>query len=104
MSAQQEWTVPQFTQGDRMRKALESNGFSVQDAADYFGVGRNTISNWMHGRTPAPLASVRLWALWTGVPLSWLQTGVVPPADDGGGVLHRSYGRGAGFVPFLLSA
>lgn len=51
--------------GDRMRKALEHNDYSVQSAADYFGVTRGTVSNWIHGRTP--------------VPLEWLQTGATVP-------------------------
>lgn len=78
--------------GDRMRKALEHNDYSVQSAADYFGVTRGTVSNWIHGRTPVPLASLRLWAMWTGVPLEWLQTGHTAPTPPDG--LQTGYKSG----------
>jgi hypothetical protein len=104
MSAQPETRVPQFSQGDRMRKALESNGYSVQEAADYFGVGRNTISNYIHGRTPVPLGTLRLWSMWTSVPLEWLQTGDVPHSGGPRSGLDRRYALGGANVPFLIVA
>ncbi len=38
-------------------------------------------------RKPALMA----WAMATGVPLSWLQTGIVPSGGDGESGYHRRY-------------
>ena len=69
--------VPEFTQGDRMRLALRDSGTSVQAMADYLDVGRSTVSTWLNGRIRPGKQTLRLWALHTGVPLEWLETGVV---------------------------
>lgn len=96
--------MPEWTQGDRMRKALEAAGYGVAEAAMRFGVGRNTISNWIHDRTAPSAIVLEVWADWTGVPLIWLQTGVVPSGGDGGSVKDRRYAQDDGSVPFLRVA
>ena len=73
--------VPEFDRADRMRKALRVAGISVQDIAEYLGVARNTVSTWINGRIDPSIQTVRLWALRTGVPYEWLQTGE-PPATE----------------------
>ena len=70
---------------DRMRKALETKGFSVTEAALYFRVGRNTVSNWIHGKTKPPYSVVREWAEWCSVPVMWLETGE-PGSTSGPGL------------------
>lgn len=79
--------VPEFDLADRMRKALRTSGVGVQDMADYLGVARNTVSTWINGRIEPSKQSVRLWAMRTGVPYEWLQTGERPQPEnpDGGG-------------------
>jgi transcriptional regulator with XRE-family HTH domain len=69
--------VPEFDRADRMRKALRVSGVGVQEIADYLGVARNTVSTWINGRIEPSTQTVRLWALKTGVPYEWLQTGRV---------------------------
>lgn len=97
--------IPQWTQGDRMRKSLDYRGLSVAEAALRFGVGRNTVSNWIHDRTAPSRIVLEVWADWTGVPLSWIQTGIVPSGGDGQSVTHRGellnddLGRVAPFRP-----
>ena len=75
-------TVPQWTQADRLRKAREHAHMSQQQLAAATGLSRRSISAYEQGdsvpRRPALLA----WAVATGVPLAWLQTGEVP-GDDG---------------------
>lgn len=69
--------VPEFDRADRMRKALRASGVGVQEMADYLGVSRGTISTWINGRIEPGKQSVRLWAIRTGVPYEWLETGTV---------------------------
>ena len=70
-----------------MRKALETRGLSVAEAADHFGVSRTTVSNWLHDRTSPSPTERREWATWTDVPADWLETGKAG-APDGGPGLH----------------
>ena len=70
--------VPQFEMRHRMALALESRDISIGEIADYLGVHRNTVGGWLAGRTRPSTASVKLWALRTGVPYSWLTTGTPP--------------------------
>lgn len=98
MTTATEWVIPEWTVGDRMRKALEDRGLGVAEAALRFGVGRNTISNWIHGRTTPPAIVLEVWADYTNVPLSWLQTGIVPNGGDGLALKHRNIGLSTGSV------
>lgn len=67
--------VPTFDKADRLAKALQHANVSVQAMADYLGVSRNTVGNYLARRTPVPRASVIAWALKTGVPFKWLEEG-----------------------------
>lgn len=67
--------VPQFDLADRMRKALRISGVGAQEMADYLGVNRNTVSNWINGHHPPDKRTKRLWAMRTGVPFEWLDNG-----------------------------
>lgn len=79
-------TVPEFDVADRMRKALRTGNVGVQEMADYLGVARNTVGNWINGRIDPSVQTLRLWALRTGVPFKWLETGIAPTGTgpDGG--------------------
>lgn len=72
MPAPQASSVPVFDRADRMRKALRHADIGVQEMADYLGVSRNTVSNWIGGRINPGTQTLRLWALRTGVPYTWL--------------------------------
>jgi hypothetical protein len=107
MTTATEWAVPEWTQGDRMRKALEAAGYGVAEAALRFGVGRNTVSNWIHDRTAPSAIVLEVWADWTNVPLIWIQTGIVPQPGDGASVTHRRNAPSTAFgrvVPFRPSS
>jgi transcriptional regulator with XRE-family HTH domain len=70
--------IPKWDVADRMRKSLRTSGVGVQEMADYLQVARNTVSTWINGRMePAP-TTLRLWALKTGVPFTWLCHGDLP--------------------------
>lgn len=76
--------VPEWDVADRMRKALRSSDLSVQEIADYLGVGRNTVSTWINGRIRPNKQTLRLWAIRTGVSFEWLENGEAPTAGGGG--------------------
>lgn len=75
----------EFDLADRLRRALRVSGVGVQDMAEYLGVGRNTVSTWINGRIVPSRAMLRLFALRTGFPLEWLETGAAPSPDGGNG-------------------
>lgn len=96
--------VPEFDLADRMRKALRSSEVGVMEMADYLGVARNTISNWINGHVAPSKQSLRLWAMRTGVSFEWLQTGENPHQavpDEGAVMLPRldSNQQPAGYKP-----
>ncbi|MBN9326555.1 helix-turn-helix transcriptional regulator [Cellulomonas sp. 73-145] len=77
--------IPEWTLADRLRKAREAAGISTADFATDLGVSRNTITNYERGHVSPRRGALRLWALRTGVPLVWLETGASNPGDPDGG-------------------
>lgn len=72
--------------GDRLRKARELTGLDQADFAAEIGVSRNTVGNAETDAVKVREITVRAWAMRTGVPVAWLQTGRPPEtAPDGGG-------------------
>lgn len=67
--------VPEFNTADRLRKALHVAGVSVSEMADYLGIARETCGRYINDKQPASLRTRRLWALRTGVPFDWIETG-----------------------------
>lgn len=68
-------TIPEWDLTDRLGKALRHAGVEPQEMAAYLEVHRNTVTNWLHGRTRPPATAVKLWAMRCGVPYEWLITG-----------------------------
>ena len=76
--------VPQWTIGDRLRKAREEAGIDVESFARDLGVSRNTVTNYERGHVSPRRPVLVLWAMRTRVPLMWLETGEAPsPTGDG---------------------
>lgn len=71
--------IPVWTLGDRLAKAREMAGISVQAMADQLKVARTTISNWEHDRVEVSRSVVIAYGLITGVPSEWLE-GIYPGA------------------------
>lgn len=70
--------VPEFDVADRMRKALRESGTGISEIAEYLGVSRTSVSNWISGRIEPSVQTMRLWALRCGVDYGWLTGGRVP--------------------------
>lgn len=76
-----------------MRIALEYAGVSVASMAETLGCDRNTVGNYLSGRTQPRLPTLRVWALRCGLPLEWITDGVVAEPgndDDDGGSRHTT--------------
>jgi transcriptional regulator with XRE-family HTH domain len=69
--------IPTWDVGDRMRKGLRHAGVGAQEMADYLGVARSTLGNWLAGRIDPSTQTLRLWALRCGISYEWLAYGAV---------------------------
>jgi transcriptional regulator with XRE-family HTH domain len=72
--------IPQWTLGDRLRKAREDRGITVAEMAVEVERSERTIRNYETGATRARSPIIRRYAMRTGVPYSWFITGQ-PPTD-----------------------
>lgn len=78
--------IPEFTLGDRLRKARELTGLTVRQFADEIGVSHGTITNAEGDRRSVRPITIKAYAMRTGVPVEWLETGLapaLPPGPDG---------------------
>jgi len=71
-------TIPQWTLGDRLRKAREAAGLTQTELAKVMGISRRSISTYESDESAPRRPTLLAWAMATGVPLSWLA------GDDGG--------------------
>lgn len=83
--------IPEWTLGDRLRKARESTGLGIVEFAEKVGISRVTVNNAEGNKKRPQQATLKMWALATGVNYEWLLTGETPaPSDDGTGVEYRA--------------
>ena len=68
----------QFGLADRLAKSLHVAGMTNLDMAKVLEVSPNTVSNYINGNTQPRRLYLREWALKTGVPIEWLETGNFP--------------------------
>lgn len=79
-------TIPQFTVADRLRKARETAGYSTQlDFEAATGISRGTINTHEAGRRQPSRRLLIEWAMHTGVPVEWLETGAATRREHPGG-------------------
>lgn len=64
-----------FDMHDRLHKSLRVSGLTTRTLGDALGVHRNTISNYLTGRSPIDRRTLIAWAFATGVPVEWLEHG-----------------------------
>lgn len=74
-----------FDMADRLRKALRVSGLGPGELADDLGYSRQSISAYLSGRVAPRRPIVIAWALRCGVPVEWLETGVMPEGRPDGG-------------------
>ena len=65
--------VPQFTIGDRLRKAREFSGMDMNDLAAAIDIHRQTIARYESGVARPKRYVLLSWSVATGVDLAWIQ-------------------------------
>lgn len=75
--------IPQWTLGDRLRKARQETGLTVREFADEIGVSAKTITDAEGDRRTSRKILLNAYAMRTGVPREWLETGQVTSPDNG---------------------
>lgn len=67
--------VPQWTLGDRLRKARTHAGLEQIELANQIGIGRSTVVTYENNQSVPRRPVLVSWALATGVSLEWLCEG-----------------------------
>jgi transcriptional regulator with XRE-family HTH domain len=83
---EQQELVPEWSRGDRLRKARSLTGMTVAEFAQHIGVSDGTINNAEGDRRSVRRITMKAWAMATGVSEEWLETGramATPPPDPG---------------------
>ena len=78
-------TIPQWTRGDRLRKARQITGMTTRDFAEHIGVSQKTITDAENDKRAPRKILLNAWALGTGVPAAWLETGATETGGGPGG-------------------
>lgn len=76
--------IPEWTRGDRLRKARTELGLTTREFADTIGVSQKTVTDAENDRRAMRKILLNAWSLATGVPVLWLDKGVLPEQDDRG--------------------
>lgn len=80
--------IPEWTLGDRLRKARGRTGLTTREFAELIGVSQKTVTD-AEGDKREGVRKILLnaWSMATGVPVEWLRDGVAPvrtPPPNGG--------------------
>lgn len=83
MTAERHERIPELTLGWRLKMSL--GDITREEIAVMMDVAPSTISRWMADKGAPPKRPYLVqWALVTGVPLRWLETGEGAPSPDPG--------------------
>lgn len=79
-------SIPEWSIGDRLRKAREDAGFRKNQAefAQQIGISRRSLTNYELAHTPPPRPVLLAWAFRTGISMEWLITGQGSGPDGDG--------------------
>ena len=82
--------VPEWTMGDRLRKARMTTGLTAKDFAAEIGVSTKTALDAEGDRREPRRITLLAYAMRSGVPVEWLETGNAPPPDGPRGVQYTA--------------
>jgi transcriptional regulator with XRE-family HTH domain len=77
-SSSRSYSVPEFTMGDRIRRARMNAGLKQQDIEDETGISRNSVTAWEHDARMPSAALLRVLANYLHVPVEWIIQGTTP--------------------------
>lgn len=77
-----ETDTPTFQLRHRLALAIECAGVEKEDMATYIGVSRQTVDNYLKGRTQPTIGYIRNWADRCQVSVNWLLTGHADTESD----------------------
>jgi len=77
--------VPQWTLGDRLKKAREHAGYTQAELAAVTGIGRSTMVTYETDRAVPKRPILLSWHMATGVPLEWIISGEDRPSGPDNG-------------------
>ena len=86
---QEAGTVPEWSMGDRLRKARTQTGMSVDEFAVQCLISAKSVNNYEGDKVKQRPLVVEKWSRVTGVDLNWLlygTTGATPTPDPGPGL------------------
>jgi transcriptional regulator with XRE-family HTH domain len=95
MTTQRYERIPEWTVGDRLRKARMITGLSTAEFAERLGVSQKTVNNAEADKHAVRKITFNAWSLATGIPVEWLEHGTEPQdGGDGGngGTVGSDYG------------
>ncbi len=81
--------IPEFTQGDRLRKARQLTGMNTREFAKEIGVSQKSITDAECDKVKPRRITLMAYSMRTGVPLEWLETGKNPNHSGPGEKLPR---------------
>lgn len=84
-------TVPEWTLGWRMQRALTHAGMHMDEMADELEVSRSTVSRWLNDKGPVRRIYLKQFALRCGVPFEWLTGGQVSAITPEYPMVTREY-------------
>ena len=64
--------IPEWTLGDRLRKAREHAGLTQAELAHMIGIARSSVVSYESDRTTPSRPVVLSWSMATGVPTEWV--------------------------------
>lgn len=78
--------IPQWTLGDRLKKARQQTGLTTREFAVQIGVSQKTVTDAENDKHDVRRITILMWSAKTGVPLEWLESGETstPQPPDGG--------------------
>jgi transcriptional regulator with XRE-family HTH domain len=91
MTTQRYERIPEWTQGDRLRKARELTDMGQREFAEHIGVSHQTITNAEKGHRTVRKITLNAWSLATGVSVEWLECGIAPEDGPDGGQPSQPY-------------
>lgn len=72
MATQTASNIPQWSLGDRLRKAREDAGIKQDEMARRLAKSRGAVSGWESDLHRPDVLAIRAWAHESGVPVWWL--------------------------------